>query len=205
MIKKDFLEKQAEEIRKMIIKRASEDSGHCASPLGTVELTQALMNIFDFTKDKIVFDVGHQAHAYKILTGRKNRFFTMSKKGGIAAYPDIRESKFDFYGVGHSSTATSAALGFSLDHKEYKTIAIIGDGSMTGGETFEALNHIGYLKPNLLVIYNDNGMTITKTVGSLVDDANNVRRFSQSSGFEYRGVFDGHDASLLIKELGKIK
>lgn len=198
------LEKQARELRKMIIKRASEDSGHCASPLGTVELTQALLHVFDFTKDKIVFDVGHQAHAYKILTGRKNKFFTMSKKGGIAAYPDIHESPYDFYGVGHSSTATSAALGIAFDHQEYKTIAVVGDGALTGGETFEALNHAGQAQPNLLVIYNDNGMTLTKTVGKLTDKEK-IKEFSQSLGFEYRGIFDGHDTALLIKELNDIK
>lgn len=198
------LAQQARELRKMIIQRASMDSGHCASPLGTVEIIQALLQVFDFSKDKIVFDVGHQSHAYKILTGRKSRYFTMSKKGGIAAYPDIYESSFDFYGVGHSATAASAALGFSIKHPEYKSIALVGDGALTGGEVYEALNHAGQLKTNLLVIYNDNGMSIQKNVGSLTD-IKKLKGFSESLGFEYQGIIDGHDTKLLIEKLEKIK
>lgn len=208
MVKKiiDFgkLKKQANDIRQMIIQRASVDSGHCASPLGVVELTQALIEVYDFTKDKIVFDVGHQAHAYKILTGRKNRYFTMSKKKGIAAYPDIFESSFDFYNTGHSATSVSAALGLSINHKEYKSIAVVGDGALTGGEVYEALNQAGQLRTNLLVIYNDNGMSIKKNVGNLTNKKQ-IEFFSKSLGFEYKGIIDGHDTKLLISELEKIK
>jgi len=198
------LSKQAEEIRKMIIKRASLNSGHLASPLGAVELTQALMCVFDFKKDKIVFDVGHQAHAYKILTGRKDRYFTMSKKGGLRAYPDIFESEYDYYGVGHTATAVSAALGYSINHPEYKSIAIVGDGSLTGGEVFEGLNHAGELKTNLLVVYNDNGMSLTENVGALHDQSK-VMPFAISLGFEYIGIIDGHDTKKLVFIFEEIK
>lgn len=198
------LKKQAEEIRKMIIERSSINSGHCASPLGTVEITQTLIHVFDFTKDKIIFDVGHQSHAYKILTDRKEKYFSMSKKGGMAAYPDIYESKFDYYGTGHSATSVSAALGYSIGHDEYKSIAFVGDGALTGGEVFEALNQAGQLRTNLLVIYNDNSMSIKKNVGNLTDKKQ-LKAFSQSLGFEYNGIIDGHDTGLLITELEKIK
>lgn len=198
------LEEQAKEIREMIIKRASTDSGHLASPLGVVELTQALLAVYNFTQDKIVFDVGHQAHAYKILTGRKDTYFTMSKKGGMRAYPDIHESKYDFYGVGHTSTSISAALGYSIGHPEYKSIAVVGDGSLTGGETFEGLNHAGDLKTNILVIYNDNGMSLVENVGAL-HDKKRVKGFAESLGFEYVGVLDGHDTKKLVETLSEIK
>jgi len=198
------LKKQAAEIRRMIIKRASDDSGHCASPLGVVELTQAMLAVFDFKKDKIVFDVGHQAHAYKILTGRKGRYFTMSKKGGLRAYPDIHESDRDFYGVGHTATAVSAALGYSIDHPEYKSVAVVGDGSLTGGEVFEGLNHAGELQTNLLVIYNDNGMSLTENVGAL-HDKSRVAHLAASFGFEYIRLEDGHDTKKLVGVLHDIK
>ena len=198
------LKKEAVEIRRMIVKRASENSGHCASPLGTVEITQALLAVFDFNKDKIVFDVGHQAHAYKILTGRKEKYFTMSKKNGIAAYPDIHESKYDFYGVGHTSTSISAALGYSIDHQEYKSIALVGDGSLNGGEIFEAMNHAGEQKTNLLVIYNENGYSLQKNVG-ILKESKRLKTFSESLGFKYVGVFDGHNTKKLIAVLSKLK
>lgn len=198
------LKKQAQEIRDMIIQRASENSGHLASPLGVVELTQALLAVFNFKEDKIVFDVGHQAHAYKILTGRKDSYFSMSKKGGMRAYPDISESEYDFYNVGHTSTSISAALGYSIDHPEYKSIAVVGDGSLTGGETFEGLNHAGSLKTNLLVIYNDNGMSLVENVGAL-HNKKNVKGFAESLEFEYMYLEDGHNTQQLVETLTRIK
>ena len=198
------LAEEAKEIRDMIIKRASENSGHLASPLGVVELTQALLAVYDFNKDKIVFDVGHQAHAYKILTGRKDSYFSMSKKGGMRAYPDISESKYDFYNVGHTATSISAALGYSIDHSEYKSIAVVGDGSLTGGETFEGLNHAGELKTNILVIYNDNGMSLVENVGAL-HDKEKVKGFAESLGFEYIGIEDGHNTKKIVDTLTEIK
>lgn len=204
IINYESLKKEACELREMIIKRASVDSGHLASPLGTVELIQALLQVFDFKKDKIVFDVGHQAHSYKILTGRKDRYFTMSKKGGLRAYPDIHESEYDFYGVGHTATAVSAALGYSIDHPEYKSVAVVGDGSFTGGEVFEGLNHAGELQTNLLVIYNDNGMSISENVGAL-HDKSRVLPYAMSLGFEYIGIADGHDTQKLVETLEEIK
>ncbi|MFA5136689.1 MAG: 1-deoxy-D-xylulose-5-phosphate synthase N-terminal domain-containing protein [Patescibacteria group bacterium] len=198
------LKSQAAEIRSMIIQRASVDSGHLASPLGAVEIIQAILEVFDFKKDKVVFDVGHQAHAYKILTGRKNRYFTMSKKNGLRAYPDIYESSFDFYGVGHTSTSVSAALGYAHRHPEYKSIAVLGDGSLTGGEAFEALNHAGQLQSNILVIYNDNGMSLGENVGAL-HDKQNLKNFAESLNFEYIGIVDGHDTEKIISVLEVIK
>lgn len=198
------LAEQAKELRAMIIKRASTNSGHLASPLGVVELTQALLAVYNFKQDKIVFDVGHQAHAYKILTGRKDSYFSMSKMDGMRAYPDIHESEYDFYGVGHTSTSISAALGYSIGHPEYKSIAVVGDGSLTGGETFEGLNHAGDLKTNILVIYNDNGMSLVENVGAL-HDKKRVKGFAESLGFVYVGVLDGHDTKKLVETLSEIK
>ena len=194
------LKTQAKEIREMIIKKASNDGGHLASPLGVVEITQALVNVFDFTKDKIVFDVGHQAHAYKILTDRKERYFTMGKKNGIADYPDIHESEYDYYGVGHSATAVSAALAYSINSGDGKVVAFIGDGSLTGGECFEALNQVAEHDTDLLVIYNDNQKSIYDNVGSL-SESNNLKKFSESLGFTYIGIKDGHDILELIDKL----
>jgi 1-deoxy-D-xylulose-5-phosphate synthase len=189
----------------MIIDRASKNGGPFASSLGVVELIIALMEVFDFEQDTIVFDIGHQYQAYKILTGRKEKFYELGKKGGLTRYPDISESRYDFFTTGHAGTSVSAALGYALTYPDKKSIALVGDGSLTSGQIHEALNHAGALQPpNLLVIINQNGWSIDKNVGAL-SDGENLKQFAESLKFKYYGVVDGHDIGLLIKTLKDIK
>ena len=161
----------AEELRDVIIKTVAETGGHLASSLGVIELTIALHRVFNTPKDKIVWDVGHQAYAHKLLTGRYERFKTLRQLDGLSGFPKREESPHDCFNVGHSSTSISAALGMAaaLDGKggNEKVVAVIGDGSLTAGLAFEALNHAGALKKNLLVILNDNEMSISPNVGAL--------------------------------------
>ena len=171
LIRKELLPQLAEEVREKIINVTSRRGGHLASSLGTVELTIALHYVFDSPQDKIVWDVGHQAYAHKILTGRRDMFSTLRQHGGISGFPSPEESEHDAFGVGHSSTAISAALGMAcardLSGSNNKVVAVIGDGSMTGGMAFEALNNAGHLGKDLLVVLNDNEMFISHRVGAL--------------------------------------
>ncbi len=161
----------AEECRQRIIEVTSQRGGHLASSLGTVEITVALLKNFNFNIDRIVWDVGHQAYAYKILTGRNEKFDSLGKAGGIKKFLSRDESSFDHFGAGHASTSISAALGMAigrdLQQKKHRVIAVIGDGAMTGGLAFEALNHNGALDKNMLVIYNDNSISIDPNVGAI--------------------------------------
>ena len=161
----------AEDCRQRIIKVTSQRGGHLASSLGTVEITVALLKNFNFNIDRIVWDVGHQAYAYKILTGRNEKFDSLGKAGGIKKFLSRDESSFDHFGAGHASTSISAALGMAigrdLQQKKHRVIAVIGDGAMTGGLAFEALNHNGALDKNMLVIYNDNSVSIDPNVGAI--------------------------------------
>jgi 1-deoxy-D-xylulose-5-phosphate synthase len=161
----------AEEVRAFLLESVSQSGGHLAAGLGTVDLTIALHYVFDTPNDRIVWDVGHQAYPHKILTGRRDRMPTIRKKNGLSAFPTREESPYDTFGVGHSSTSISAALGMaiaaSLDKSERHAVAVIGDGGLTGGMAFEALNHAGVLDANLLVILNDNEMSISPNVGAL--------------------------------------
>ena len=161
----------AEECRQRIIKVTSQRGGHLASSLGTVEITVALLKNFNFNIDRIVWDVGHQAYAYKILTGRNEKFDSLGKAGGIKKFLSRDESSFDHFGAGHASTSISAALGMAigrdLQQKKHRVVAVIGDGAMTGGLAFEALNHNGALDKNMLVIYNDNSVSIDPNVGAI--------------------------------------
>ncbi|NOR50072.1 MAG: 1-deoxy-D-xylulose-5-phosphate synthase [Desulfuromonadales bacterium] len=161
----------AEDLREVIVKTVSETGGHLASSLGVVELTIALHRVFDSPTDKIVWDVGHQAYAHKLLTGRYARFSTLRQLNGISGFPKRAESPHDCFDVGHSSTSIAAALGMATarDAKggNEKVVAIIGDGSLTAGLAFESLNQAGHLKKNLLVILNDNEMSISPNVGAL--------------------------------------
>lgn len=162
----------AEETRDFLIRSVSETGGHFSSNLGTVELTVSLLHHFDFLADRIVWDVGHQAYPYKILTDRRDRFHTLRQHGGISGFLKREESPYDHFGAGHASTSISAALGFAkardLQGKDFTSIAVIGDGSMTAGQAFEGLNQAGYLETKkLLVILNDNDMSINPSVGSL--------------------------------------
>jgi len=167
----ESLEQVAEELRQFIIDSISQTGGHFASNLGTVELTVALHKVFDSPRDKIIWDVGHQAYPHKILTGRKDRFHTLRQYKGLSGFLRREESPHDAFGAGHSSTSISAALGFALarDHQkeDYKCIAVIGDGALTAGMAFEALNNAGDLKRDLIIVLNDNKMSISPNVGAI--------------------------------------
>ena len=168
----DELKTLCDEIRAYIIDVLANNPGHLASGLGTVELSVALHYVFNTPDDKLVWDVGHQAYPHKILTGRKNLFHTIRTYKGISGFPKMEESEYDSFGTGHSSTSISAALGMAMasrlqGNNTRQHIAVIGDGSMTGGMAFEGLNHAGDSKANILVILNDNGIAIDKSVGAL--------------------------------------
>ena len=161
----------ANELREFLLYSVGQTGGHLAGGLGVIELTIILHYLFNTPYDNLVWDVGHQAYPHKILTGRKNKINTIRKKDGLAPFPSINESEYDAFGVGHSSTSLSAVLGMAIaskdSHPDKKHVAVIGDGAMTAGMAFEALSHIGHLKPNLLIILNDNDMSISENVGGL--------------------------------------
>lgn len=177
------LTKLASELRHFIIDRVSQNGGHLAPNLGTVELTLALYRVFNFPQDKLVWDVGHQAYTHKILTGRKEAFATLRKKGGITGFPNRFESPYDAFGVGHASTSISAALGMAIARdakgEHNQVIAVIGDGALTGGESFEALNNAGDLGKKLIVILNDNEMSIDANVGAMSEYLSRIRMAPQ--------------------------
>ncbi|WMJ81866.1 1-deoxy-D-xylulose-5-phosphate synthase [Clostridium sp. MB40-C1] len=161
----------SKEIRQFLVDKVSKTGGHLASNLGVVELTLSLYKVFNIDKDKIIWDVGHQTYVHKILTGRKDKFDELRQYGGVSGFPKRSESKYDVFETGHSSTSISAALGMArardLKKENYNVIAVIGDGSLTGGMSLEALNDVGDRKTNLIVILNDNQMSIAKNVGGL--------------------------------------
>lgn len=165
------LEELAKEIRQLLISVISHTGGHLAPNLGVVELTLALHKVFNTPEDKIIFDVGHQAYIHKIITGRREQFPTLRQYGGLSGFPKRSESEHDAFGTGHSSTSISAALGMAcardLQGEDYNVVAVIGDGSMTGGMAFEALNNAGMLHKNMIVVLNDNEMSISKNVGAM--------------------------------------
>ena len=180
----------ADEVRNYLVNSVSSSGGHFASGLGSVELTVALHYLYDTPHDRIVWDVGHQAYPHKILTGRKKRLETIRKAGGLAPFPKREESEYDTFGVGHSSTSISAALGMAiaskLEKKKRHCVAVIGDGAMTTGLAFEALNHAGDIEADMLVILNDNDMSISPNVGALSN------RFAQIlSGKIYTSLREG--------------
>ena len=170
-LNKDQLKALAKELRDYLTHTVSISGGHFSAGLGTVELTVALHYVFDTPSDQLVWDVGHQAYPHKILTGRKERMTTIRTLNGICAFPNRAESEYDAFGVGHSSTSISAALGMAiaseLKGEDKQMVAIIGDGSITGGMAFEAMNHAGAIDANLLVILNDNDMSISPPVGAM--------------------------------------
>lgn len=175
----DRLQVLAGEIRRMIIDTTAKNGGHLAPSLGTVDMTLALYNVFNPEVDKIIWDVGHQAYAHKILTGRRERFSTLRTKDGITGFPKRAESPCDAFGVGHASTSISAATGMAivrdLEGKDYRVVAIIGDGALTGGEAYEGLNYAGDLGKKLIVILNDNEMSIDKNVGAMSEYLSKIR------------------------------
>ena len=161
----------SEEIRKYILDVVSKNGGHLASNLGIVELTIAIHSVFDLEKDRVVWDVGHQTYVHKIFTGRKEELKTLRKLDGIAGFPKTSESITDCFNTGHSSTSISAAMGIAkardLKNEDYSVLAVIGDGALTGGMALEALNHVGSSKTRMIVILNDNEMSISKNVGGI--------------------------------------
>jgi 1-deoxy-D-xylulose-5-phosphate synthase len=194
----------ASDIRKYIIDITSKNGGHLASNLGVVELTIALESVFDVTKDNIIWDVGHQSYTHKILTGRKEQLKTLRKYKGLSGFPKTEESETDTFNTGHSSTSISAALGIAtardLKHKKQNVIAVIGDGALTGGMALEALNHLGSSKTRMIVILNDNEMSISENVGGMNDLLTDLRTRKN-----YRSINDKiRKAVEKIPVLGKI-
>mgnify|MGYP002796763352 FL=1 len=211
-----------EELRGKIIRSVMTNGGHLSSNLGMVELTVALHYVFDFPKDKIIFDVGHQCYTHKLLSGRESGFATLRKRGGLSGFPKREESEYDCYNTGHAGTSISAALGIAtardLEGGDYDVIAVIGDGSFNNGLVYEAFNSLKPLGTNILVIINDNGMSISPTVGSMheylevlsADAEEQYHRTRRAGiferfGFEYDGVYDGNDIACMIDVLQKIK
>lgn len=166
----DFPELAAE-IREFLIESVSRTGGHLASNLGVVELTLALHNVLDLPQDKIIWDVGHQAYTHKILTGRKEGFANLRKEGGMSGFPKRKESACDSFDAGHSSNSISAGLGYvrarDLQGQNHRVVAVIGDGSLTGGMAYEAMNNAAELKTNFIIVLNDNNMSISKNVGGI--------------------------------------
>lgn len=198
------------------------NGGHLSSNLGAIELTVALHYVFDLPEDKVIFDVGHQCYAHKLLTGRCDNFDTLRKKGGISGFPKREESEYDCYNTGHAGTSVSAALGIAkardIAGKDFNVIAVIGDGSFNNGLIYEAFNSLRLLKTNILVILNDNGMSISPTVGSmheyleiLSENSEHIAKRNKHAnifdrfGFGYEGVYDGNNLECLIEKLTAIK
>ncbi len=184
------LNKLAEEIRAFLIDSVSKTGGHLASNLGVVELTLALLRTFDFETDKVVWDVGHQSYVYKLLTGRFNQFSTLRQFEGLAGFPKTNESKYDAFNTGHSSTSVSAALGIAkaniLKGSNAHSIAVIGDGALSGGMAIEALCDAGNMKKNFIVILNDNNMSISKSVGGFTKHLTKLRSVPAYFDFKFR-------------------
>ncbi len=208
----------AQELRDFIIDIVSVKEGHLGASLGVVELTIALHYVFDTPNDLLIWDVGHQAYGHKILTGRRENFHTNRQLNGISGFPKRSESVYDVFGVGHSSTSISAALGMAIASNlkgdlEKHHIAVIGDASIASGMAFEGLNHAGVTDANLLVILNDNAIGIDPSVGALknyltaVKEGKNSRKNNmiKSLNFDYSGPIDGHDIFAVVKELKRLK
>ena len=215
----DQLQQLAKELREFIIDIVATKEGHLGASLGVVELTIALHYLFDTPNDLLVWDVGHQAYGHKILTGRKDVFHTNRQFGGIAGFPTRTESKFDAFGVGHSSTSISATLGMAIasnlkgDFKK-QHIAVIGDASIASGMAFEALNHAGVSDANLLIILNDNAIGIDPSVGALKEYLTKVKNdkrlaaqnnIIKALNFNYSGPIDGHNLPKILSELSRLK
>ena len=207
----------ADELRRYLIEAVASSGGHFGAGLGVVELTVALHHVFDTPNDRLVWDVGHQCYPHKILTGRRDRITTIKKKDGLAPFPRREESEYDTFGVGHSSTSISAALGMAIAAQrkgdQRKFVAVIGDGAMTAGMAFEALNHGGNVGANMLVVFNDNGMSISENVGALARmtgrapsaDVSVPSTVFEDLGFHYTGPIDGHDITQLLTALRALK
>lgn len=216
-LSEDNLPQLAQELRDFIINIVATKEGHLGASLGVIELTIALHYVFNTPEDLLVWDVGHQAYGHKILTGRKSVFDTNRQLGGISGFPKRDESNYDTFGVGHSSTSISAALGMAMASKlngnlKKHHIAVIGDASIASGMAFEGLNHAGVTDANLLVILNDNAIGIDPSVGALKQYLTNVKKGTEKQdnifealNFDYSGPIDGHDLPVLISELERLK
>jgi 1-deoxy-D-xylulose-5-phosphate synthase len=218
LLKEEQLPEVAQELRQFIIDIVSVKEGHLGASLGVVELTIALHYVFNTPEDLLVWDVGHQAYGHKILTERRENFHTNRQIGGISGFPKRSESIYDTFGVGHSSTSISAALGMAIASQlkgeiDKQHIAVIGDASIASGMAFEGLNHAGVTDANLLVILNDNAIGIDPSVGALkqyltaVKEGKNPKKNNmiKSLNFDYSGPIDGHDLMGLIKEFNRLK
>ena len=212
----DLLKHFSDELRKEIIHILSTGEGHLGSSLGTVELSVALHYCFDTPSDILIWDVGHQAYVHKMLTGRRSSFKYIRKKNGISGFPKREESEYDTFGTGHAGTAISAVLGMAisakLKNKKRHHIAIVGDASIVNGMSFEALNHLGTTKANVLIILNDNSMGIDPSVGALKNYLTDIKKvnskvpdFFQSLNIKYEGPIDGHNLELLISSFQRQK
>jgi 1-deoxy-D-xylulose-5-phosphate synthase len=208
----------AKELREFIIDIVATKEGHLGASLGVIELTIALHYAFNTPEDLLIWDVGHQAYVHKIVTGRKNSFHTNRQFGGISGFPKIKESNYDTFGTGHSSTSISAMLGMAISAQldgnfKRQHIAVVGDASIASGMAFEALNHAGVSNTNLLVILNDNAIGIDPSVGALkeyltkvtLDKAPNTDNIFEALNFNYSGPIDGHDLNILISEFNRLK
>ena len=212
----DLLKYFSDELRKEIIKTLSTGEGHLGSSLGAVELSVALHYCFDTPFDVLIWDVGHQAYVHKMLTGRRSSFKSIRKKNGISGFPKREESEYDTFGTGHAGTAISAVLGMAisakLQNKKRHHIAIVGDASIVNGMSFEALNHLGTTKANVLIILNDNSMGIDPSVGALKNYLTDIKKenskvpdFFQSLNIKYEGPIDGHNLESLISSFQRQK
>ena len=212
------LKKYCEQLREEIFQTVAVRGGHLASNLGVVELTVGLHRVFEFPKDKIIFDVGHQCYVHKLLSGRAERFFTLRQRGGIAGFPKRSESLYDSYDTGHAGTSVSAALGIAkardLKGEDFQAIALIGDGSLNNGLVYEALNSLKILNTKVLIILNDNGMSISPTVGGTHEVLDEMRCGAASQedvalferyGLKYMGVYNGNDLTEVIPALEQAK
>lgn len=192
-LKPEELEKLAEEIRQFLVEKISVTGGHLASNLGVVELTMALHLAFELPQDKMIWDVGHQSYTHKILTGRRAGFDDLRKYGGMSGFPKRKESECDAFDTGHSSTSISAGLGYvaarDIKGEEHSVISIIGDGAMTGGMAYEALNNASRLKSNFIIVLNDNNMSISENVGGMSRYLNGLRTAEAYAGLK-KGVED---------------
>jgi 1-deoxy-D-xylulose-5-phosphate synthase len=216
-LRKDELPQLAKEIREFIINIVATKEGHLGSSLGVVELTIALHYVFNTPSDLLVWDVGHQAYVHKILTGRRKIFHTNRQLNGISGFPNREESEYDAFGVGHSSTSISAALGMAIASKlkgdlEKNHIAVIGDSSIASGMAFEGLNHAGVTDANILVVLNDNAIGIDPSVGALKQYLTHVKKGTplqdnifEALKFDYSGPIDGHNVDEIILELERLK
>ncbi|MDB2462886.1 1-deoxy-D-xylulose-5-phosphate synthase [Algibacter sp.] len=216
LLNQNDLSQLAQELREFIINIVATKEGHLGASLGVVELTIALHYVFNTPIDQLIWDVGHQAYGHKILTGRRDNFHTNRQLGGLSGFPKRDESEYDAFGVGHSSTSISAALGMAiasqLKDEDKQHIAVIGDASIASGMAFEGLNHAGVTNANLLVILNDNAIGIDPSVGALKMYLTNVKKGTQKQdnifealNFDYSGPIDGHDLNQVISELERLK